>query len=92
MVSQFNKSLKEVPRAVECFEKDLDVCLSFYSFPYRHWDRIRTTNIIERAFREFRRRVRVMDSFPTEESCVRIMFALAKLLNEDWKHKPIRGF
>jgi len=82
----------EVPKAVECLEKDLDVSLAFYSFPYRHWERIRTTNIIERAFREFRRRIKVMDSFPTEESCVRIMFALAKLLNEDWEHKPIKGF
>ncbi len=87
-----NRWIKEVPKAVECLEKDLDVCLSFYFFPYRHWDRIRTTNIIERAFREFRRRIKVMDSFPTEESCIRIMFALAKLLNEDWKHKPIKGF
>ncbi len=84
--------IKEVPKAVGCLERDLDVCLSFYCFPYRHWDRIRTTNIIERAFREFRRRIRCMDSFPTEESCRRIMFALAKLLNEDWKHKPIKGF
>ncbi len=33
-----------------------------------------------------------MDSFPTEESCVRIMFALTKLLNEDWEHKLIKGF
>jgi len=84
--------IKEVPKAVECFKKDLDDCLSFYSFPYRHWDKIRTTNTIERAFREFRRRIKVMDSFPTEESCIRIMFALAKLLNEDWKHKPIKAF
>ena len=84
--------IMEVPKAIECLEKDLEVCLSFYSFPYRHWDRIRTTNIIERTFREFRRRIKVMDSFPTEESCIRIMFALAKLLNEDWMHKPIKGF
>ncbi len=33
-----------------------------------------------------------MGSFPNEESCVRIMFGLAKHLNEDWKYKPIRWF
>jgi putative transposase len=81
-----------VPKAVHCLEKDLEDCIAFYSFPYRYWVKIRTTNIIERAFREFRRRIRVMDSFPTEESCVRIMFALAKLLNESWEHKLIKGF
>ena len=63
----------QVPKAVECLEKDLEASLAFYSFPHRHWERIRTTNIIERAFREFKRRIKVMDSFPTEESCVRIM-------------------
>jgi len=36
--------------------------------------------------------VGAMDSFPTEESCIRIMFALAKLLDDDWKYKPIKGF
>jgi len=82
----------QVPKLVECLEKDLDEVLTFYRFPYRHWEKIRTTNIIERAFREFRRRIRFMDSFPTEESCIRIMFALAKLLDDDWKHKPIKGF
>lgn len=30
--------------------------------------------------------------FPTKESCIRIMFALAKLLDDDWKHKPIKKF
>jgi hypothetical protein len=33
-----------------------------------------------------------MDSFPTEESCIRTMLALVRLLNEDWMYKPIKGF
>ena len=44
---------------------------------------IRNTDIIERAIREFRRSIKLIDSFPKEESCIMIMFALAKLLNED---------
>ena len=83
---------EQAPRAVACLERDLQACLAFYGFPHRHWNRIRTTNLIERAFREFRRRLYSMDSFPNEESCVRIMFALAQHLNEDWKYKPIKGF
>lgn len=51
-----------VPQAVECLEKDLAVCLTFYYFPEEHWIIIRTTNIIERVFREFRRRIRQMDA------------------------------
>lgn len=72
------------PSAVECFEKDIEVALSFYSFPKAHWKRIRTTNIIERAFKEFRRRTRQMDSFPNEECCLRCVFMIARNLNENW--------
>ena len=82
----------QVPKVVECLEKDMDACFVYYRFPIGIWKKIRSTNIIERAFREFRRRIKAMDSFPTEESCIRIMFALSKLLNEDWKYKPIKEF
>jgi len=44
------------PRAVACVERDLEELLTFYAFPPTHWRKIRTTNIIERAFREVRRR------------------------------------
>ncbi|MBD3340310.1 MAG: hypothetical protein GF353_14445 [Candidatus Lokiarchaeota archaeon] len=66
--------------------------LAFYNFPYKHWAKIRSTNVIERAFKEFRRRIKVMETFPNEQSCLRIMFALAKLLNENWEYQPIKDF
>jgi transposase-like protein len=84
--------VKEAPKAVECVEKDIEELLSFYKLPFRHWTLIRSTNVIERAFKEFRRRVKIMETFPTEESCQRIMFALAKMLNESWMTKPISNF
>ena len=80
------------PKAVACLEKDLDETLRFFDFPYRIWVFIRTTNIIERVFREFRRRIKAMDTFPTEESCIRIMFSLVQMINEDWKSKPMKNF
>jgi len=80
------------PKAVACLEKDLVETLQFLDFPYRMWVSLRTTNIIERVFREFRRRTKVMDTFPTEESCIRIMFSLAQMINEDWKTKPMKNF
>ena len=82
----------EASGAVECLEKDIDSSLSYYKFPYRHWNKIRTTNVIERVFREFRRRVRVMDSFPTSDSCVRILFGIVRMLNDSWEYKSINGF
>jgi transposase-like protein len=83
---------QQLPGLVGCIEKDLDSLFHFYAFPYRHWILIRSTNVIERAFKEFRRRVKIMETFPNEMSCHRIMFSLAKLMNENWKYKPIKNF
>ena len=83
---------KQLPQIVECIEKDLEQLIAFYQFPYRHWVKIRSTNVIERAFKEFRRRIKVMETFPNEQSCLRIMLALSKMLNENWEYKPIKDF
>ncbi len=80
------------PKVVLCLEKDLSETLRFFDFPYRMWVSLRTTNIIERIFREFRRRTKVMDTFPTEESCIRIMFSLVQMINDGWKTKPTKNF
>jgi len=81
-----------LPQIVQCIEKDINELLTFYEFPYKHWVKIRSTNVIERAFKEFRRRIKIMETFPNEQSCLRIMFSLAKLLNENWEYKPIKDF
>lgn len=80
------------PGAVECLEKDLDAVLRFFTMPEQHWKAIRTTNIIERGFKEFRRRTRQMDSFPNEDCCLRCVYAIAMNLNESWKTRKLRGF
>ncbi len=38
---------KVYPSAVACLQRDGEACLTFYSFPEKHWKFIRTTNIIE---------------------------------------------
>jgi transposase-like protein len=53
---------------------------------------MRTTNLIERSFKEVKRRVKVMEPFPTEESCIRILFTLLQAQNEAWEGSPIKGF
>jgi len=83
---------QQLPHIVECLEIDLEPRIAFYQFPYRDWSKIRSTNVIERAFKEFRRRIKVMETFPNEQSCLRIMLALSKMLNENWEYKPIKDF
>ena len=96
------------PALVKCLEKDLEACIAYMNHPPNRWKHIRTTNIIERSFKEVKRRVKVMEQFPTEESCIRILFTLLRAQsgdpsegwgvqaergqNEIWEGKPIKGF
>lgn len=80
------------PKAVGCLHRDLDRLLYFYSCPKTHWKSIRTTNNIERSFREVRRRTRVFSCFSNEASCDRIIYAIFTHLNNSWKVKPISKF
>ncbi|MCX6829071.1 MAG: transposase, partial [candidate division Zixibacteria bacterium] len=45
---------------------------------------IRTTNVIERAFREVRRRLKIMGYFQNAPSCRRIVYALFNYINHKW--------
>jgi transposase-like protein len=65
------------PRAVRCLTKDLEELLAFFVFSHPAWQRaVRTTNAIERRFREVRRRTRPMGVFSDRTSIDRILFAV----------------
>ena len=83
---------KLCPKAVYCLEKDLDEVLNHFDCPKNHWKRIRTTNVIERCFKEVRRRTRVFTCFSNKASCERIIYAIFTHLNNQWKEKPIKKF
>ena len=83
---------KRRPRAVACVERDLEELLRFFSVPKSHWKKVRTTNVIERAFREVRRRTRPMSSFTNPDSCDRIVFGVISHLNRSWERKPLKEF
>lgn len=69
----------QAERAVRCLEQDLPELLTYYDFPKEDWVKIRSTNYLERAFREIRRRTRGISSFPDKQSAERIMVALAEV-------------
>jgi putative transposase len=78
--------------AVTCLERDLDALLNFFAVPQGHWIKVRTTNVIERAFREVRRRTRPMSSFSNPQSCDRIIYGVISHLNRSWERKPLFQF
>ncbi len=53
------------PKAVACVREDLDELLAFLDCPASQRVMLRTTNVIERCFREIRRRTRPIGCSPT---------------------------
>lgn len=51
---------KEFSAAVQCFSEDLDACLVHLKFPAGHHRFVRTTNLLERAFEEEKRRTKIL--------------------------------
>lgn len=82
---------KAYPRAVACLKKDFDQLLSFFQIKNSElYSRLRTTNLIERAFREVRRRTRPMGVMANAQSLQRIVFAVFHHLNLNWSQSPLR--
>ena len=77
------------PHAVACLLRDWEALLAFYSVSERDWRRVRTTNAIERAFREIRRRTRPMTCFTNLASCDRIMYAVTHAFNLRQAGRPL---
>jgi len=71
------------PKAVRSLREDLEELLAFFSFKDRSWWKpIRTTNAIERRFREVRRRTRPMGVFSDRTSIDRILYAVFSYENK----------
>lgn len=82
---------KSYPRAVHCLKKDFDQLLSFFQIKNSQiWSRLRTTNLIERSFREVRRRTRPMGVMAHTQSLQRIVFAVFHHLNQNWSQQPLK--
>jgi transposase-like protein len=65
------------PAAVACLRNDLDQLLTCYRYKSEAQRRaVRTTNAVERRFREVRRRTRPMGTFQDKTSMDRILFAV----------------
>jgi len=77
---------QELPSATACLQDDLAACLSFLRCPPHHHKRIRTTNLIERAFEEQRRRTKVIPRFWDEKSCLKLVFASLMQTSERWQN------
>lgn len=85
MFREWKKRWEDInPRGVACLERDFDRLISFFEFDPSFHKVIRTTNIIERCFKEVRRRLKVMGYFQNVKSCKRIVMSLFYYFNSKW--------
>ncbi len=78
------------PRGVACLERDFARLIPFFEFSPTFHRIIRTTNVIERSFKEIRRRLKVMGYFQNTKSCMRIILSQFYYFNAKWEHKGER--
>jgi putative transposase len=88
---QWAKKWRELePKAVACLEEDIEELLVHMRVLRKEpelWKKVRTTNVIERQFRELRKRIRPMCAFANDESCARIVCALFQKANRRWEQR-----
>ena len=77
--------LKEAAKKIK---DGIDETLAYTAFPYEHWLKIRTNNVIERVNREIRRRTRVVGCFPDGNSALMLVCArLRYVAGSQWGNK-----
>lgn len=80
------------PVLVRRLELDLDELLAVFTLPEPLRVSLRTTNLIERAFRELRRRLRPAGCLPDRSSADRILYGQVVRLNGHLAARPLVHF
>lgn len=80
------------PVIVRRLERDLDDLLAVFALPEHARASLRTTNLIERSFRELRRRLRPVGCLPDRRSADRILYGQVLRLNELLARRPLAAF
>lgn len=87
---QVAQKLREMKlsKAAQKVEDGIHETLTYMSFPYQHWTRIRTNNTIERLNREIKRRTKAIGAFPDGNSALMLVCArLRHVAGTEWGAK-----
>lgn len=80
---------KEIPSAVKSLEQSIDSCLTFFQFPEEEWTSLRTSNIIERLNKEFKRRTKSMEIVAGENACYRLLTFISLKMELGWRANAV---
>src|SRR5204862_987619 len=84
--------LEKYPAAVKCVDRDVEELLAVFDLPAEHRRMMRTTNGIERCFREVRRRTRSIGTFVNDASLERIIYGLVAYHNRKYAGRICPAF
>lgn len=84
-----SKWQKTIPSAVKCLHQALDACLTFFNCPKEEWISLRTTNIIERLNKEFKRRTKPMEIVAGEQACYTLLAFISLKMELHWRYSPV---
>ncbi len=79
-----SKWSSKYPKPVYNMEKNLGILLKYHDYPESIRRSIHSTNLIERMNKEIRRRIKIVDSLPSEESAMKIIYLRSAEINEQW--------
>jgi putative transposase len=75
------------PKAISVFEAGIGHALTYLRYPGSHHAKLRTTNVLERLFKEVKRRTRVVGVFPNETSASTLATEIMLRSSEEWALK-----
>jgi len=79
---------RDIPSAVKCLGNSIESCLTFFICPEQEWVLLRTTNIIERLNKEFKRRTKPMEIVAAENVCYMLLAFISLKMELHWKSNP----
>jgi putative transposase len=80
---------EELPSAVGCLERALESALTFFKFPAEEWLGLRTTNIIERLNKEFKRRTKILEIVASEKVLYNLLAFICLKMELHWRKSPM---
>jgi putative transposase len=83
---------REFPEACRCLLDDAEASLNHLTVPQRHQQYVRTSNLVERAFVEERRRTKVIPHLFDESSLVNLVFGVLIRVSDRWGKKCFSEF